>query len=110
MKGVRPQSGLTVRENFRGEGGEDFLAGREMEDRFHVPGRALGETLGQIRQPKARVPVARAIANDQSPAGRDPFREPGEEARLFVRRKIMQEIEEDDVAALARSVRSHPAR
>ncbi|HXA09902.1 MAG TPA: hypothetical protein VNW28_07955, partial [Chthoniobacterales bacterium] len=79
------------------EGGQDFLAGRKMERHLDVPGRHLGETFGQMSEPVTRVAVARTIADDEQAARRDARREPGEEPRLFVRRKIMQDVEEDDV-------------
>ena len=44
--------------------------------------------------------IARTVANNQHSAGRNSISESVEEARLFVRAKIMQEIEEDDVAGL----------
>lgn len=82
-----------------GEGGEDLLAGREMEGSFHIPGRDLGETLRQMSKPETRIARAWTIADDENPAGCDPARQAIEEAGLIVRRKIMQEIDEDDVTA-----------
>ncbi len=71
-----------------------------MKRRADVPGNELGKTLGQMRQPKAEIPVARTIPNDEHPAGRDPRKKPFEETRLFVRPKVVEEIEEGEIATL----------
>jgi len=69
-----------------------------MEGRFHVPGGGLREAFRQMGKPEAGVAVARAIANHQHSGGSDAPCEPLEEQGLFVRREIMQQIEEDDVS------------
>ncbi len=60
----------------------------------------MREALGQMGEPETRVPVARTIADHEQAAGRNPVGKAVEEDSLFVRPKIMQEIEEDDVAGL----------
>ena len=101
MNGVRPQSGTTVWENCScSKCGKDFLAGRKMERRSHVPGRRLGEALRQMRQPETRLPSRGQSRITSRPPGADARREPRKKARLFVRAKVMQEIEKDDVASL----------
>ena len=105
MNGVRPQSGRDgAGEPFRIESSRDFLAGRKMERRSHVPGRRLGEAFRQMRQPETSVAVARTVANDEQAAGSDARREPRKKARLLVRAKVMQKIEKHDVASLCNRI------
>jgi hypothetical protein len=46
----------------------------------------------------------RTVANDEQAAGCDARREPRKKARLFVRAKVMQEIEKHDVASLCNRI------
>jgi len=71
-----------------------------MERRVHVPSRNLRKTFAQMGEPKPEVAIARAIANNEQPARRDPLGEPFEKARLFVRAKIMKQVEKHNVAVL----------
>jgi hypothetical protein len=71
-----------------------------MERRIHIPGRELGKAFAEMGQPKTDIGIARAVANDEYPARRDPRGKALEEAGLFVRPKIMEQIEENNVAAL----------
>src|SRR6476659_1983758 len=78
---------------------EDRFAGREMERRFHVPGDGLSEALREMGQPEAGIAVPRGIANHQHATRRDPGGETLEQTHLIVRREVMEEVKEDNVAA-----------
>src|SRR5881394_329471 len=69
-----------------------------MERTAAVPGNRLGEFLRQQGEPVARPLFARAIANDQDAARSNTTRQMVQKRSLFRRRKIVEDVEERDVA------------
>src|SRR2546423_7740313 len=96
---------LDRRDEFvRQKGRADFLPSRVVQRCIHVPADHLGESLAEIREPETPVTIARAIADNEHAARNDAPGKSFQQPRLFVRREIMEQIEEDDVAGLVERI------
>ena len=89
-----------ARKAFLVEGSENLFPRRKVKGHHHVPSRRLSKTLCQVSAPKTSVAVAWTIANHQHSTRRNAGYKPVQQARLFVRPKIMQKVEEHDIASV----------